>query len=114
MKKITFILTLFIGSIAFAQGVTVSGKVIDAADNGSPIAFATVQVKGLDIGTETDLDGSYELSLLEGDYVLIIDFIGYEPIELNYISVQNNKLVLDPVLLRTLRPSYDLASREEE
>ncbi|MGI9533167.1 carboxypeptidase-like regulatory domain-containing protein [Lutimonas sp.] len=114
MKKIALLLALVTCSMTFAQGVSISGIVLDAGIDQAPIAFASVQVKGLDISTETNLDGNFELSLLEGDYVLIVDFIGYEPIELNYISVHNDKIVLEPVLLRTLRPSLDLASREEE
>jgi len=30
-------------------------------------AFSSLKVKGLDIGTETDLEGNFELCLIEGD-----------------------------------------------
>lgn len=114
MKKITFILAFFTTTFAFAQSVSVSGSVVDSGDSSDPIAFATVKVKGLDISTETDLEGNYELNLLQGEYVLMIDFIGYDPIELNHVSVQNEKVILDPVVLKTLRPSFDLATIDEE
>lgn len=114
MKKITFILAFFTTTFAFAQSVSVSGSVVDSGDSSDPIAFATVKVKGLDISTETDLEGNYELNLLQGEYVLMIDFIGYDPIVLNHVSVQNEKVILDPVVLKTLRPSFDLATIDEE
>lgn len=114
MKKITFILAFITSTFAFAQSVSVSGSVVDSGDSSDPIAFATVKVKGLDISTETDLEGNYELNLLQGEYVLMIDFIGYDPIELNHVSVQNEKVILDPVVLKTLRPSFDLATIDEE
>lgn len=114
MKKITFILAFFTTTFAFAQSVSVSGSVVDSGDSSDPIAFATVKVKGLDISTETDLEGNYELNLLQGEYVLMIDFIGYDPVELNHVSVQNEKVILDPVVLKTLRPSFDLATIDEE
>src|SRR5690554_454534 len=47
-----------------AVDVTVSGTVTDA--NGDPMPGVTVSVPGTTIGTATDLDGNYTLSVPEG------------------------------------------------
>ncbi len=96
-----------------AQGLSVKGNVLDGTSDNAPIAFASVKVKDLNINTETDMDGNYELSLLDGDYILIVEFIGYEPITLENVIVDNEMILLDPVVLMAKRPSYDLATIEE-
>ena len=114
MKKITLILAFLTCSIAAAQGIKVQGNVLDAASDNAPMVFATVKVKGLDISTETDINGKFELSLLNGDYVLIVDFIGYESAELQNVNIKNNNVLLDPIVMRSKRLSYDLATIEEQ
>src|SRR5690606_338820 len=54
--------------------ITVTGTVKDA--NGEPIPGATVSVPGTNIGTATDLDGTYSLTVPEGSS-LSFSFIGY-------------------------------------
>ncbi|SEJ50478.1 TonB-linked outer membrane protein, SusC/RagA family [Cyclobacterium xiamenense] len=55
--------------------VTVSGTVTDA--NGEPIPGATVSVPGTSIGTATDLDGKYTITVPDGAS-LVFSFIGFE------------------------------------
>lgn len=55
--------------------VTVRGTVLD--QTGNPIPGVTVSVSGTTIGTATDLDGEYSLSVPEGS-TLVFSFIGYE------------------------------------
>jgi len=113
MKRITLFLAFLTCGFAMAQGISVKGNVLDGTSDNAPIAFASVKVKGLNINTETDMDGNYELSLLDGDYILIVEFIGYEPITLEHVIVENEKILLDPAVLRAKRPSYDIAAIEE-
>ena len=113
MKKIILFLAFLTCSFAMAQGISVKGNVLDGTSDNAPMAFATVKVKGLNINTETDMDGNYALSLLDGDYILIVGFIGYEPITLENVIVENENILLDPIVLMTKRPSYDLAAIEE-
>lgn len=114
MKKITLILAFLTCGIAVAQGIKVQGNVLDGASDNTPMVFATVKVKGLDISTETDINGNFELSLLDGAYVLIVDFIGYESAELHNVNIKNTNILLDPIVMRSKRLSYDLATIEEQ
>lgn len=114
MKILTLVFCLFIGSLGFAQSTSIQGSVLDGDFNKEPLAFASVNVKGLDINAETSIDGVFELNLLEGKYTLVIDFIGYEKIEIKDVVVSNTDIKLNPVVLKSLKRSYDLASTMEE
>ena len=108
MKKLLIILGLFATTSLFAQGAVVNGQVIDEANDGQALAFANIKVKGLDIYAEADINGSFQLNLLEGTYSLIIDFVGYEAIELEGITVTDKKLTLEPIVLGVKKPDTDI------
>ena len=57
------------------EGRRVQGVVVDEQNN--PIPGATVMVKGRTVGTISDIDGNFTLSVPEGSNVLSISFIGY-------------------------------------
>ena len=110
MKNLLLIFLLLTGLGAFAQGVVVNGNVLDGEFNNEPLAFANIKVKGLDISTETSISGKFELRLLEGNYDLIVEFIGYEPVEIRNLEVSREKVSLKPIILSSYQPEYDLAS----
>ncbi|MHA4812233.1 TonB-dependent receptor [Flavitalea flava] len=56
---------------------TVKGIIKDGA--GNPLAGASVTVKGKRMGTVTDGEGRYSLTLLPGEYTLIVTFVGQAP-----------------------------------
>lgn len=58
----------------FAQ-IQISGKVMD--ETKEPIMGANVKVKGGTMGTITDLDGNFRISVPKSSSVLVISFIGY-------------------------------------
>ena len=67
MKQRLLIVMLVIawGSLAsYGQGVTISGQLTDETD-GAPLVGANVLVKGTTVGTVTDTDGNYRLSIPE-------------------------------------------------
>ena len=78
MKKIRLVLTcllLAVTSVAFAQNIQVSGVVTDATD-GSALIGASVVVKGTLVGTSTDENGKYTISV-PADGVLEFVYVGY-------------------------------------
>ena len=72
----------------------VSGKVIDAQGNVLP--GVTVLVKGTALGTSTDADGKYNLTLpvMNQNLVLVFSFIGMEPQEVVYTGQSNINITL--------------------
>lgn len=65
---------------AFGQGRTITGTVT-GADN-QPIIGATVVVKGTVVGTLTDVNGKYSLSVPSTGGTLSITFVGMDPKEI--------------------------------
>ena len=75
------ILFLFLSvSYGFSQEVEVSGTVTDV-QNGTPIPGVSVFAKDTSIGTSTDFDGNYTLSVPE-DAVLVFSYIGFNTQEI--------------------------------
>lgn len=68
---------------------TVTGKVIDLADN-SPLPGVNVVVKNTTIGGVTDVDGNYKLSLPDDAEVLVFSSVGYETEE---IEIGNRAII---------------------
>ena len=79
MRKIYLLLFLCCGFLidANAQSKTISGTVTDA-DN-LPLPGVNIVVKGTTIGTVTDIDGNYTLSVPEGTEEVVFSYIGYAP-----------------------------------
>ena len=94
MRKFTIWLTcllLFVGmGIANAQTKVITGNVT-GADDGLPIPGVTVMVPGTTVGTTTDFDGNYTLSVPGDATVLSFSFIGMvaQEVEIGGRSVIN-------------------------
>ncbi|MFT4532776.1 MAG: TonB-dependent receptor [Saprospiraceae bacterium] len=76
----TFLFTILSTSLSAQTGI-LRGTVYDDS-NGETVPFATVFVKETGSGTDTDLDGAYELNLPPGTYNIVISFIGYADFEI--------------------------------
>ncbi len=81
MRSFLLSLVLLLGTswALQAQDLTVSGTV--TGGDGDPIPGANVLLKGTTIGTVTDIDGNYRLSVPEDAEVISYSFIGYGTIE---------------------------------
>ncbi|MCU0373664.1 MAG: TonB-dependent receptor plug domain-containing protein [Chitinophagaceae bacterium] len=64
---------------AWAQS-TVKGKITNA--QGQPLSGASVAVKGSKVGTSTDENGNFNLTVPAGSRTLVISYAGYEPREM--------------------------------
>jgi iron complex outermembrane receptor protein len=71
---------LILAQVGFAQGKTVTGKVTDSKD-GSPVAGASVAVKGTNRGTTTDATGAFRINVENNDAVLVITSVGFARLE---------------------------------
>jgi TonB-dependent receptor len=91
-SKLLFFLFLLIGQFVFAQKGTVQGLLTDKEMNNEPLPFANVMIKGTTIGTTTDENGKYELSVDAGSYILVMSFLGYETIE-TPIQIKANQTI---------------------
>ncbi len=82
------ILTLCFSFPALAQKITVSGTVIDP--EGEPLIGASVLVRGETLGTATNIDGEYTISV-PSDGALVFSYVGYatQEIPVNGQSVIN-------------------------
>ncbi len=116
MKKILASLMLWasVGAAAFAQQITVTGKVTDS--KGEPIPWASVYESGTKNGTTTDDDGKYSISVKSGESVLVASFIGYQdkslPVSgkslLNFVLESDSEMLENSVVI-----GYGTARRQD-
>ena len=88
--KLTFttlliaILLFPIGSIA--QEITLTGKILDAADTTEALIGATVLIMGSDKGTATDFDGNFSIPGVTIPSRILISYTGYKDLEIEVIN----------------------------
>lgn len=73
---LAILLFCFFSLLTDAQSFSVSGKISGA--KGEALPFASVLVKGTNLGTNANADGIYTLRLPAGDYQLIYQYVGYK------------------------------------
>ena len=89
MRKIIFLFLLLNFNFIYTQNsFTISGYVQDNSNN-ELIIGASVIVKELQIGTVTNNYGFFSLTLVEGDYDLIFQSLGFEDQSLNFSLNRN-------------------------
>ena len=108
MRRIIFLFLLLNFNFIYTQNsFTISGYVQDNSNN-ELIIGASVIVKELQIGTVTNNYGFFSLTLVEGDYDLIFQSLGFEDQSLNFnlnrnisvnIFLNENIESLDEVIL---------------
>lgn len=96
--KHLFVLLCCLSIYTRTQAAHIRGKVSNAT--GEVLSFATVYVRGTSIGTTTNIDGFYDLSLEAGNYELVFQYVGYESqsksLEINQEDIELN-ISLHPI-----------------
>ena len=102
MKKITLLFSCLLISIGLitAQTVRVTGMVI-SEDDGEPVMGASIVAKGnTSIGTITDIDGNFSISVPDNVTTLVVSYVGMTPQE---VAVSTQRLTI------TLSSSIELS-----
>lgn len=107
---------VFISFSLFSQNSTIRGFVY-AKENGEPVLFTNVYLKGTTLGAATDVNGYYSISKIPaGDYQLVVSSIEYDtlitPVSVKAGEIVTKKLYLEKrmVNLKTI----DISAEKQE
>ncbi|MBR1878003.1 MAG: SusC/RagA family TonB-linked outer membrane protein [Paludibacteraceae bacterium] len=84
MKRLQTIFFSLLIVVSAAADIHVRGKVIDA-DNSEPMIGVSVLVQGTTVGTVTDFDGNFELTVPD-KATLQLSYLGYKTIEIRAVD----------------------------
>jgi len=76
MKLFLVAILISLGFPAFAQQITVSGKITD--EHNAPVPFASIYIKNTTKGTSANSEGLYSLQLTPGTYEIAYRAVGYK------------------------------------
>ncbi|MGL4631260.1 MAG: SusC/RagA family TonB-linked outer membrane protein [Leadbetterella sp.] len=99
LKFCLLFLVAFQSAFAQRNNYTIKGKVSDSFGS---LPGVSIRVMGLSLGTTTDLDGEYVLSLnlSEGSYSLVFSSVGYTNIT-KKITLANETLITENITMST-------------
>ena len=112
MKKLLLLFSLFFGINLHAQ-ILVQGYVFDNSSNETLIGATLITSNGL--GTVTDFNGFYQLSLPEGKHELSISYVGYEALKktITVYGTTELNLYLSSQILNEVELVSDIARSRE-
>lgn len=104
-RKLCFALALILAQCAYAQNKTITGTVSDSKQE--PLIGVNVTLKGnTGVGTITDIDGNYTLSIPSDKATLVFSYIGYTSQEVGVgqqtainVVLQEDAQALDEVVV---------------
>jgi len=102
MKKINLILLLFVVMSLnglFGQTITVTGTVTSSVEGEGSIPGVTVVVKGTSIGTLTDANGKYSISIPQQANTIVFSYIGMKTREVLIEGRSVIDVVMEPETL---------------
>ena len=117
---ISFILSSTLVSQAQSNKVTLSGYLKDAT-SGEALIGANIFIKELNTGTATNAYGFYSLTLPQGNYNLVVDYLGFQSVKKTMEITTNTKLdwdmqpdsqVLNEVVVSTEAEDKNVRSNE--
>lgn len=89
LKRFVFPSLLLFSQVAISQGKVITGKVTDSKD-GTPLRGVTILASGTETGTETQADGTYQISVSPSVTTLVFSSVGYIPQE---VSIQGRSQI---------------------
>ena len=92
---LTLIMSLSFCMKAQAQEMTVTG-IVTSSEDGLPIPGVAILVKGSSVGTLTDFDGNYSISVKSGN-ILLFSYLGMEGKSIT-VNSKNINVALNPSL----------------
>ena len=114
MKKISILLLIVTLSFTSKAQTILSGKVFDKNTGESLIGATIIYGKGM--GTATDVDGNYSISLPAGERSLQISYVGYKKL-VKTVTINDKPQVLDfklkTILLSEVQVVADIARDRE-
>jgi hypothetical protein len=93
-KIIPLLLLLVLETVSIAQ--TIRGKIVDQS-SGEPLVFVAVAEAGTLNATYSDIDGIFELTLIDTQHVLHFNLTGYEARALAYNQLHDQPIKLRPL-----------------
>ena len=96
MKQTVLLFFLLILSATSVRGQILRGKI--TTSNGDPVQYATVYIKELKQGTTANTKGDYEIKLPAGDYTVMYQSLGFQPV------IDNIKLNNQPITRNVTLP----------
>ena len=94
-----WLLVLFALAEIPAASQKLKGKILD--QSGQPVGYATVYVDEIKLGTTSNARGDYELRLPPGNYIVLFQSLGYEPviesINIGEIDVEKNAVLPEQI-----------------
>ena len=122
MRLLVTALLIFTSTFLYSQSFEVSSFFADAPKNGKiegvvldnevdnePLAFATIAVKNTDFETNSDVDGTFSFNLKPGNYILEVQFLGYETIVLKDVAVVAGNTLSITQKLKALKLNTDIS-----
>lgn len=114
VKTTLMAITMLVSLSTFAQDKTVSGKVTDKSD-GSGMPGVSVSVQGSNRGTQTDVNGTYNIST-PANATLIFSFVGFTKQEIAVGTRSEMNVVLasaDKALDEVIVVGYGTTTRKD-
>ncbi|MDX9881124.1 MAG: TonB-dependent receptor [Prolixibacteraceae bacterium] len=91
--SITLFLSLFCSVVLFGQPGFLRGAVFDEK-TGEFLPGVTIFAEGTSLGTITDLDGKFNLSIAPGIYQIRVSFISYETLHIKDVLIESGKATI--------------------
>lgn len=97
-KQLSLLTLLFLSTFIFSQNGSINGKITDIKN--IPLFGVNISLKNGTLGSQTNEEGYFEISNIEeGDYILLISYLGYKTKEIPFSLMDPETVNLDTIFL---------------